>query len=310
MSNATSPASSGPAGAHFEGQVGAMYLLSLLTGAEPRGLPGTIIDRVKFQRGAEGYPLDDVIVEAHDASGTVANLEIQVKRDMTFAPRDEVFKKVVGQIAAAVGSADFWIGRHELGIAVSRSSRKIDGPIQDVLTWARQLGDSKTFFERLTRPGSANADMREFVNTFRNHLGEAGAANDDEAVWKLLRRLQIFVFDFTATGSAWEALMKERAVRALHTEEVLRAGELWKAMTELTIEIASAGGDRKRDQLTAELAGRSYRLAGVRQNLSARQALAEASRDTLNDISDHIGGVMLTRHERVTEVRKALDSGR
>ena len=34
-----SPASSGPAGAHFEAQVGAAYLLALLTDGEPRGLP-------------------------------------------------------------------------------------------------------------------------------------------------------------------------------------------------------------------------------------------------------------------------------
>jgi hypothetical protein len=310
MTKVASPASSGPAGSHFEGQVGASYLLSMLVGAEPRGLPGTIIDRVKFQRGAEGYPLDDVTVEAHDVSGTPATLEIQVKRDITFAPKDEVFKKVVGQIAEAAGKADFWNGKHELGIAISRSSRKIDGPFQDVLTWARQLGDSKTFFERIERPGSANADMREFVKTFKSHLGEAGAANDDETVWKLLRRLQILVFDFTASGSASEALMKERAVRALHPDDGLRAGELWKVLTELAIDIASAGGDRTRDQLIAELTGRSYRLAGDRQNLTARQALAEASRNTLDDISDRVGGVMLTHHERVTAVRNALDSGR
>ena len=44
-------------------------MLSMLTGAEPRGLPGTTIDRNEMQRAAEGRPLDDVIVKAHD--GTV-----------------------------------------------------------------------------------------------------------------------------------------------------------------------------------------------------------------------------------------------
>jgi hypothetical protein len=42
------------AGSHFEGQVGARYLLSKLTGAEPCGLPGATIDRTEFQRGSEG----------------------------------------------------------------------------------------------------------------------------------------------------------------------------------------------------------------------------------------------------------------
>ena len=310
MSDATSPASSGPAGSHFEGQVGASYLLSMLVGAEPRGLPGTVIDRVAFQRAMEGYPLDDVIVRAHDASGEAATLEIQVKRDMTFAPKDKVFEKVVGQIAKASGMPGFWNGRHDLGIAISRSSHKIDGPYQDVLTWARQLGNARTFFDRLERPGLANPDMREFVDTFRNHLGAAGAQNDDETVWKLLRRLKIIVFDFAAEGSAAEALAKERGVRALHPADGGRAGDLWIVLTELAIDTAKSGGDSARDKLIADLNQTSFRLAGDRRNHSARRALAEASRNTLADIGDLVGGVMLSRQERVNAVRQAFDEGR
>ena len=227
MTKGTSPASSGPAGSHFEGQVGAFYLLSLLVGAEPRGLPGTTIDRVEFQRSAEGRPLDDVIVYAHDAQGKPAVLEVQVKRSITFAPGDPVFRSVVDQIAEVSRKPEFLNTRYELGIGISRTSHSIDGAYQDVLTWARQLGDAATFINRINRPGSANDDMRTFVNTFREHLRDAGAAHDDETVWQLLRRLQIFVFDFTAPGSASEELAKERAVRALHSDDTPRAGDLW-----------------------------------------------------------------------------------
>lgn len=282
----------------------------MLVGAEPRGLPATIIDRVEFQRAAEGYPLDDVIVHAHDSSGNAATLEIQVKRGVTFAPADEIFEKVVGQIAKASVTPDFWNSRHELGIAVSRGSHKIDGSYQEVLAWSRQLGDAQTFFDRIARPGSANDDMRGFVNTFRTHLKGAGPAHDSETVWKLLRRLQIFVFDFTATGSASEQLAKERAVRALPSEDALRAGDLWKNLIELALDIAKSGGGRKRDQLVAELKERSFRLEGNRNSFTARKALAEASRFTLADIGDRVGGVMLTRHERVSAVHAALDTGR
>ena len=75
-----SPTSTGPAGSHFEAQVGASYLLALLTGGEPRGLPGTSIDRVELQRAAEGRPLDDVIVHAHDVGG--ANGILETLRDL------------------------------------------------------------------------------------------------------------------------------------------------------------------------------------------------------------------------------------
>ena len=307
---ASSPASSGPAGSHFEGQVGAHYLLSLLTRTEPRGLPGSMSDRVAFQRGAEGHPLDDIIVRAHNGDGTSATLEIQVKRGLKFTPSDSEFRKVVAQIAAASHRSDFFTTRYELAIAVARSSHKIDGPYQDVLTWARQIGDAQTFIDRIQRPGSANNDMRAFVETFRSNLKEAGAPDDDQTVWRLLSKLQILVFDFTAQGSQSEELVKERAARALHPDDSARAVEFWHSLVGLAIEVDSSGGDRTRDRLVTDMTRRSFRLAGDRRYTSAYNALAEASHNALNDIVDRVGSVMLMRSDRLAAVRTALDEGR
>jgi hypothetical protein len=307
--NATNPASSGPAGSHFEGQVGAYYLLSMLTGAEPRGLPGAVIDHIELQRAAEGRALDDIIVYAHDARSDPGVLEIQVKRSITFAPGDPIFRAVVGQIVEASRRSDFWTSRYELAIATARTSRKIDGAYQDVLTWARQLTDAATFMARIVRAGSANDDMRTFVQTFKAHLHDAGSRDDDEMVWGVLRKLQILVFDFTAQGSASEELAKERAVRALHPDDTLRAGNLW-TLVELALQVAASGGDRTREGLIEDLRRQSFRLAGDWRYSSARAALAEASRNALADISDRVGEVMLTRHERIVAVHAALDSGR
>jgi len=306
----SSPAASGPAGSHFEGQVGAAYLLAMLTGSETRGLPGTIIDSIKLQRAAEDHPLDDVIIHAHDAGGNPAVLEIQVKRTISFAPSDDVFRKVVGQIASASQQPGFRTSRHEMAIATARTSRKIDGSYQDVLTWARQLGDAATFFARIDRPGSANNDMRTFVGTFRTHLHNAGVPSDDDNVWQLLRRMQILVFDFTAHGSASEDLSKERAVRALHNDEGTRAGALWASLIELALRTAASGGEHKRGDLIIELGRRGFRLAGERRYVNARAALAEASRHALDDIADQVSGARLTRHELVSAVHAALDVGR
>ncbi len=310
MGNVSSPASTGPAGSHFEGQVGAFYLLSMLTGTGPRGLPGTIIGRIQFQRAAEGHPLDDVIVHAHDARGEAIVLEIQVKRSITFAPGDLVFRKVVEQIVQASRKPEFSCIRYELAIATARTSQKIDGAYQDVLTWAGQIGDAATFAARINRPGSANDDMRTFVQTFKSHMREAGSPDDDETVWRLLRRLQILVFDFTAPGSVSEELAKERAVRALHVDDSIRAGALWATLVELALHVAASAGDRTRDRLIEDLRGQSFRLAGERRYASARARLAEDSCHTLDDINDRIADMTLTRHEHVAAVRAALDGGR
>ena len=134
----SSPASTGPAGPLFEAQVGAHYLLSLLIGLEPRGLPGTRIERVEFQRAAEGHPLDDIVVHACDVDGSSAVLEIQVKRSLRFTLANREFRKVVAQIARASQKPGFLKTRHhELAIAVERAHLGVQGSYREVLEWAR-----------------------------------------------------------------------------------------------------------------------------------------------------------------------------
>lgn len=307
----TSTLASGPAGTHFEAQVGASYFLAMLAGAPARGLPGATIERVALQQANEGRPLDDVVIHAHDnVSGKSAVLEVQVKRSITFASADPVFRKVVGQVVKASLRPDFSTQRYELAIATTKGSRKIDGAYQDVLTLARQIGDATTFAAQIDLAGVANDDMRAFVKTFRSHLRDEGSPDDNETVWLLLRRLQILTFDFTAPGSASHDLALERAVRVLHTDDGSRAGAFWVSLIELVIDVAKSGGDRTREIALQALAQLGYRFLGERRHATARAALAESSRLALADIRNRVGNVVLARQERVTAIREALDGGR
>lgn len=306
----TSPSSSGPAGSEFEAQVGASYLLTMLTGSEPRGLPGTVIQSVALQRAAEGNPLDDIVIEAHDTAGNLATLEIQVKRSITFTASDPVFAVVVAQMAEAARQPGFWDTKHELAVATARTSRKVEGAYQDVLTWARQIGDGATFAARIARPHSANDDMRAFVNTFKSRLQSLNFPHDDETVWKLLRRFQILVFDFAATGSASDALARERSSRALEPADTARGGELWAILIRLALSIAAAGGDRNRQTLRAEPDLGSFNLVREPRHRRALAALAENADQALRDIRDQIGSVSIARPARIAEVHAALGQGR
>lgn len=309
--NGSSPASTGPAGARFEGQVGAHYLLTMLAYSEPRGLPGTGISHVELQRADDGFPLDDIIVRANEiTTGRAATLQIQVKRSIQFSPGDAVFKKVVEQIAEAIKKPDFWTGRNELAIATALTSRKIDGAYQDVLRWARQINSPKTFFDRLNRSGTANDDMRVFVTTLRNHLSVAGAPHDDETVWKVCRRLQILIFDYTAVGSSAEELSRERAVRVLPPKDAAKASSLWSVLTDLAEEIAAEGGDRDHIRLVADLAAKSIRVADAPHLANVWAAIAEASCQAVADMNDRIGATRLARTQQVDTINEALERGR
>src|SRR4051794_21519296 len=110
-STAASPSASGPAGALFEGQVGAHYLLTMLAESDPRGLPGVLVERIELQRAGQGHPLDDVIVRGVTRAGEPAVLEVQVKRTITFAPAEAVFKDVIKQLSVARDMSGFGSAR-------------------------------------------------------------------------------------------------------------------------------------------------------------------------------------------------------
>ena len=286
------------------------YLLTLLNGAEPCGLPGTRIECVEFQTAPEGHPLDDIVVRARDGDGSAAVLEIQAKRSLRFTKSDQGFRDVVAQIVQASQQPDFFVRSHELAVALGRAPLNVQGPVRDVLTWARQVGSADTFTARIERPHSANEDMRRFVDAFKAHLANAGAASDAKAVWRLLSRFQILHFDFTAQGSAHEAWQLERAAHALHPDDTGRAEALWQYLVELAIEAATSGGQFDSHELVQKVRDSGFSLAGERRYSSARSAIAEDTRHALEDIADRVGKVHLLRGEHLAAFRTALDQGR
>jgi len=305
-----SAAASGPAGAHFEQEVAAAYLLAMLCGAPPRGMPGTRIDTVKLQQGNSGYPLDDVIVGVIDSAGQQKSLEIQVKRTITFSPKDEVFAKVGGQIADTGQTERFKSSTVEMAIAVSRGTSKIEGSYQDLLALARQVDSGMTFARDVGMRGVGNPDMRQFVETFTEHLRAKKAPCDVETVWRHLRRLQILIFDFEAPGSASRDLARERCRTAMAPEDIAKADSLWAALTVISFEAAKRGGVLDRLKLLEELKPYGLKLAGERRHLEARRVLAEASGEALAAINVRVGDVQLARLHWTEQVRAALGGGR
>src|SRR5579872_5531898 len=307
---AASPAATGPAGPLFEGQVGAYYLLSMLAGGEPRGLPGAAVTRIEFQRASD-RPLDDVIVHATDAQGKPAVLEVQVKRTIDFTASDAVFRALVAQVAKAASKPEFDTQRYELAVATERTSTKIERSYQEALSWARELGTPETFFSRLNQRRLANSDMRKFVDTFRANLNLAGAPHDDAAVWRVLRRFQILVFDFNQEGSSTEILVRERCGMLLTAEEGSKANIMWQTLVTLTLTSAAKGGEKTRAQIREALVNEyHYGFAGDRQLANARAALQEASFGALQDISNQVGSVRIDRATHIASVHSSLDKGR
>jgi hypothetical protein len=243
-----------------------------------------------------------------EPDGSAATLEIQAKRTLSFTPGNTIFEDVVRQIVKPV-AADFNAPRL-FAVATTRSSRKIDGPYQAVLQQARDLDDAESFFARLSRTGAASDDMRSFVATFRSHFSASVGDDSDDAIWRLLRRFAVLVFDFTALHGQSEALAFEQCVRALAPDDQGRATGLWAALQTIASDVAVNGGRLDATALSSRLAEQGFNLTGRRNNEAARKALAEASEHSLPDIGDHVGSARLSRHARLAAVDAARDESR
>ena len=302
------PSATGPSGAVLEGKVGGFYLLSLLANGEPRGLPGATIESVSFQQAAFGYPLDDIVVHARNQDSTLAVLEIQSKLTLTLTASDKAFQKVVNQMWAASKKEEFRTTRYELAVAIGRTTTRIEADCQEVLYWARELSDAATFKAHIGKEGFSSAGMRSFVSVFKENLKLAGAPDDDEIVWQLLRRFQILVFDFQSHGADHAHQARERCRTVLAAEQAGRSADLWAVLSNGAMQSAAAAGSKDRAAL-ADWLNKEHGFAfGTRTDLRAMHARLKAeAQNALADIKHTIAGVRLSRATSISDCLGALE---
>jgi len=302
------PSATGQAGPLLEGEAAGFYLLSLLANGEPRGLPGTTVERVSFQQAAFGYPLDDIVVHARNADGTPGILEIQSKRTLTFTASDEAFQDVVRQMWAASKKEEFRATRYELAVAIGKTTTRIEADCQEVLYWARELPNAATFKAHIGKEGFSSAGMRSFVSAFRQNLKLAGATDDDELVWQLLRRFQILVFDFQSHGADHSHQARERCRAVLAPEQAGRSGDLWAVLSSGAMHSAAAAGSKDRAAL-ADWLNKEHGFAfGTRADLRAMHGRLKAeAQNALADIKHTIAGVRLSRATSISDCLAALE---
>ncbi|MET4198638.1 hypothetical protein [Bradyrhizobium sp. LA6.12] len=301
------PAATGGAGPQFEAKVGAFYVLPLLSGGEPRGLPGAIVRSVAFQQRVAEHPLDDVVVKAVNRDGSPATLEIQVKRSLTFTASDTEFRDVVGQIWEAAQKPDFATSRYELAAAIARTTTRIEQACQEALHWARQLPDGATFAAHINRPTFASDAMRSFVDVFRADLALAGAPTDQETVWRLLRRFQILVFDFESIGSDYDHRAREHLRWILAPDQADRANDLWPVLIDLVGANARAAGAMDRPTIVTTLEQRhGIRFTAHPYVRPVYERLTEAAEQALDEIDETVGGVRLARNRLIDEAYNVL----
>lgn len=296
----SSPRSTGPAGGQFETKVGTHYALALLANTEPLGLPGAVVDRLEFQRGGQGHPLDDVIVRGVTPQGENRCLEVQIKRSMAFTENDANFQSVVdGIVRAREIEPD-----RRFAVAIERTTGVIENGVQEVLELAQQTIDAASFLKLLETPGRSNKDMRAFVAAFRALL-EAKDETGDDVLYDILRSFSVLTFDYARPNSMAE---HHDRLRARHLAFEKSGGDLYDSLFGLVLRADAIGGELNRDELVRKLNDLGVSVGAAPGLAVVRRHIEELSRHALQDIGITVKGCRLAREKPRRELEKLLQA--
>jgi hypothetical protein len=144
--------------------------------------------------------------------------------------------------------------------------------------------------------------MREFVTSLRTHLVVAGIADDNDLIWRIIRRFQILEFDFESIAPLARTWALDRAQLVLAPEDSDRADGLWSALIEIALETAKAGGSLNREMLRVRVLGKGFRLAGERDFATARAKVDEMARHALAEIGQTVTRVHVPRTATIATI--------
>lgn len=294
-----SPFSTGGGGDDFQFQVGAYYLAGLLVRQVPRGLDvGTLVE-VRFQRLYEGVPLDDLVCVAESAAGQ-GKLALQIKKDLTFGEKDELFGEVITACWRTHTSPGFDRQRDRFGIVLGVYQTKIDRYYQTVLTWARNSSTASAFLGRIGKNRLSHQNHRDFVALVRSKLAVAqGQAVSDEDLWGFLRSMVILHFDLQEEGSRDRTQIVNGLAHALQPGSSPGAAELFSRLRDISTEANRTAGEYTYDRLFERLLGEGFRLAPSPDCREDLTRLAALRAHILDDIRTDIGGLTLNRVDQI-----------
>lgn len=286
----TSPRAAGPAGPQFEAKVATHYALAVLARTEAFGLPGAIVDRLEFQRGGQGHPLDDIIIKGTTRAGDPRCLEVQAKRSMAFTQKDDNFASIV---AGIVKGRKTDLARR-FAVAIERTSGSIENGVQEALELSRHSTDAKAFLTLLNTPGRSNDDMRRFVTAFKAHLADHGLTADD-TLFEVLRSFSVLVFDYARPQSITE---HHDRLRAKQLVSHMDSADPYDALFGLVLRSDAIGGETDRSHLIASLREQGIEIGGAPNLAIARARIEEMSRFALSEIKTTVHGHQLVRANR------------
>ena len=298
------PKSTGGGGFEFETDVGASFLVSMLVGHTPFGPELGQVTRVSFQTQADGWFLDDILLETASPRGR-HRIALSLKSNPQFtakrAPRD--FVEAAWRQWLHVDSDAFDRNADYLGMVTTRLSLSA-ADARDGLLHKARTGEPTAFSNRLSTPRWSNKKERALFESFRCPA-ELGLGTPDADPTELLQRLQFVEHDFDRETS------ESRAAAVLHCRRAVRSGSqadalsLWTALREVAARLRVSGGSVALPSLFERLRGH----VALSEHPDYREDWAQLDRrafDEVRAVRDTVAGEISI--PRDLQFKEALDA--
>ena len=278
----------GGGGFAFEDLVGKWLVAAMLAGASPLGKEMGVPDAVEFQQKVPPTGLDDIVVRAAGADGSVSWWASAKSYDMLPAAHLADFALAAW---THVFDDEFSFDRDFVGLVCARSSEQAWTSLQKLIRAARQERQPDRMAAAIGQPGAYNAEDRRIWDALLcpEQLGFEYDVDVSSSPVLLLARLIPLRLDLLDEHGRAETKTLGWCAAALDASGGVRARELAAAVFGMVASTRPAGGSITYQSARKEL-GRSFALAGRADAAADWTLLDRHTSERLEAVRDELAG--------------------
>jgi len=293
MSDKGSVFQKGGGGTNFEQSIQAAFLVTLITGGSSPCLPANEITEVSFQNTNKGYETDDLLVAAKSVLGK-HKLLIQIKHDISFTEKNEIFKDVLRAFWKDYNKpALFDKTKDKLLIVKNGLTKDERNHFKSLFNWANSHATDADFFSEVNRIQA----KRERLNIIRDFLKEANENVDlsDNELWIFLKCMDVLEYDFLQTGSVDQTYFLNLIRLSKNKECHLNEKEIWDSTFALAAILNKDGGNVTQRSIKETPIYKNFAIEKLIPHFKDIEKLKKDSTVILNSLKNTIGDLHLTR---------------
>ena len=251
--NVATPKQTAGGGFTFEDKVSASFLLKMLAGDYLLSPEDGQVEEVRFQKRADGWFLDDLVLLLRRPDNSKCTLAASVKSNTQITksgfPAD--FRDAIWEQHLHLETRQFDVNSDYLSLVTTIIQLEVKTAWDGLLKKAIEA-DASRFASRLEISGNSN-DIERAIFSSLHCPSVIDTSKTPVDTTELLKRLRHFQFDFESDPSSEENKCTRRCAELLRDGGQQQAISLWTHLKILSRDLATVGGDLTRAELANRL---------------------------------------------------------